>query len=417
MNETPSPLEILMNEFFPEEVAYIENEVKKIRELPAVKALAELLTPVYGNDPSELIARRFLYKKAIALLLGPTGIGKSSIGMQLGMHFAVGRSLFGIEPGPYFRERGMRVLLVQAENDEGDLAEMRDGVIRGCDDLSDEEKQLALQRMYVATICDRSGERFAEDLEGLLMDKGPFDMVIVDPAFAYLGGDSNSQADVSHFMRELLNPLLQKHNVGMILCHHTNKPLRGKEKDGWAAGDFAYLGAGSAEWINPARAALALRSIGSDRVFELRAAKRGRRLGWQDADGNPTNVKYIAHHDEPGVICWRYATENEVAEVLDQGGGGRPRKCDLGEVLHCIGANGGKNQGYFKSLIADRLGCSQTAVHNALVTCLEKHWVSELRLGGGKCYSLTEAGKKEALTKSAAIDWNNGDQKPDYEGF
>lgn len=49
--------------------------------------------------------------------------------------------------------------------------------------------------------------------------------------------------------------------------------------------------AGSAEWINPARAALAIRSLGSDSVFELRAPKRGKRLGWTEDDGQPTTVQ------------------------------------------------------------------------------------------------------------------------------
>jgi len=418
MNEGMTPLDLLIDKYLPQAAAQIETEVRKIQELPIVKSLAELATPEYGNDPSELIARRFLYRRAIALLLGPTGVGKSSLGMQLGMHFSVGRALFGIEPGAWYRGRGMRILLVQAENDEGDLAEMRDGVLKGCEDLSDAEKKLALERIKILTLCDKTSEAFAQMLEAVLEQEGPFDLVIVDPAFAYLGGDSNSQADVSHFMRELLNPLLHKHDVGMILCHHTNKPLKGKEKDGWAAGDFAYLGAGSAEWINPARAALALRSIGSDRVFELRAAKRGRRLGWKDADGELVNHQYIAHHDDPGVICWRQATADEVAEVLDQGGGGgRPRKCDPGEVLHCIDANRGKNQGFLKSLIADRLGCSQTTAHDGIVSCLQNQWIKELPVGGGKNYALTAEGKNEMGKKPAAIDWKNGDRKPGNEGF
>ena len=37
-----------------------------------------------------------------------------------------GRPLFGIVPA-----RPLKSLLIQAENDEGDLAEMRDGVIAG----------------------------------------------------------------------------------------------------------------------------------------------------------------------------------------------------------------------------------------------------------------------------------------------
>ena len=34
----------------------------------------------------------------------------------------------------------MRVLLIQAENDEGDLAEMRNGVLAGCAELKEPTK-------------------------------------------------------------------------------------------------------------------------------------------------------------------------------------------------------------------------------------------------------------------------------------
>ncbi len=404
-----TPLDILIKNFLPEVAAHIEKEVAKIEELPLVKSLGELKTPAYGNDPNELIAFRFLYRAAIALLMGPTGIGKSSFVMQLAIHLAVGRTLFGIQPGAHYQGRGMRVLLVQAENDEGDLAEMRDGVLKGCEDLSAAEKQLALERIKILTLCDKTSEAFAQMLEAILEQEGPFDLVIVDPAFAYLGGDSNSQADVSHFMRELLNPLLHKHDVGMILCHHTNKPLKGKEKDGWAAGDFAYLGAGSAEWINPARAALALRSIGSDRVFELRAAKRGRRLGWQDAEGQPTNAQYIAHHDDPGVICWRQATVEEVEEVMAQasGGGGRAKKCGLADVLNCIRARPNENQAYYKTRVAIALGCSGNLVQQTIVDAVADGLIDESKKGIQKCYSLTEDGTNLAKQHPSAVDWTN----------
>jgi hypothetical protein len=62
--------------------------------------------------------------------------------MQAASYWAVGKAFFGILPGEVFQKAGMRILLVQAENDEGDLAEMRDGVLVGCDDLTDEEKAL-----------------------------------------------------------------------------------------------------------------------------------------------------------------------------------------------------------------------------------------------------------------------------------
>lgn len=59
-----------------------------------------------------------------------------------------------------------------------------------------------------------------------------------------------------------------------------------------------------------------MRSLGSHSVFELRAAKRGGRLGWKEADGETkTFTKLIAHATEPGVICWREADASEMPET------------------------------------------------------------------------------------------------------
>jgi hypothetical protein len=113
----------------------------------------------------------------------------------------------------------------------------------------------------------------------------------------------------------MLNPLVHDINCGVVVVHHTNKPASGKEKPDWSAGDFAYLGGGSAEWANWARAVIALRSLGSHSVFELRAAKRGGRLGWKESDGETKAfAKNVAHANEPGVICWREADESEVPQ-------------------------------------------------------------------------------------------------------
>jgi hypothetical protein len=114
----------------------------------------------------------------------------------------------------------------------------------------------------------------------------------------------------------MLNPLVRKFNCGVVILHHTNKPPSGKEKPDWNGGDFAYLGGGSAEWANWARAVIVLRSLGSHSVFELRAGKRGCRLGWKESDGETKAfAKLIAHANEPGVICWREADASEVPET------------------------------------------------------------------------------------------------------
>ena len=398
-----TPVAKLLSSWLPSDrLDAAQTEAVKVQELPRIRILNELQSPDMKNDPKELIQHRFLYRGGVCLLVGPTGVGKSAFLMQLALHLAVGKPLFGIKPGEHYRQRGMRVLLIQAENDDGDLAEMRDGVLKGCE-LSEPDKLQAQQRVAVCTLSDRSGDRFAATLEALLAEHGPFDILIIDPAFAYLGGDSNSQRDVSHFMRELMNPLLQKHQLGLILAHHSNKPLQGKEKGGWSAGDFAYLGAGSAEWINPARAALAIRSIGSETIFELRAPKRGRRLGWEDEDGQSTTVQHIAHFREPGVICWRKAEKLEVEEAMAEPKRGRPPSCSPIELLHSIRDKEGQNQSFYTRTLSEAIGCHASAVQRAIHAAEKAGWVRFTEHGIEKRYRLTEKGREKAeMTPTAA---------------
>jgi hypothetical protein len=373
------------------------------RRLPR-KPLSELRTPDWMTDDTELIRKRFLYKGGMLLLCGPTGIGKSSFLMQLIMHLAVGKMLFGITPGRLY-ENGMRVLLVQAENDDGDLAEMRDGVLAGCSEFSEAEQMEACSRIEVVTLTDKTREAFATEL-GMLIAEKPVDLVVVDPAFAYLGGDSNSQKDVSHFMRELLNPLVKERNVGLILVHHTNKPPVGKEKSAWAGNDFAYVGAGSAEWINPCRAALAIRSLGSSDVFELMASKRGKRLGWKDVTGKLTDKQYIAHHGGDGVICWREATAQEIAEV--EGGvegRGRPVCVDTIEFVHCVMRMPGQNRQAYLEEFCRVTGKSVDSAKRRLKECVEGGYLREAGDSNFRRFQVTEIGTSEALKQPPKYDW------------
>src|SRR5436189_6459508 len=64
------------------------NSTARERDAPLICArpLAALLRPVVG-DRSELIRHRFLCRKGGALLIGPTGVGKSSLLMQIMVSF------------------------------------------------------------------------------------------------------------------------------------------------------------------------------------------------------------------------------------------------------------------------------------------------------------------------------------------
>ena len=279
---------------------------------PQAKKLGELTRRV-EDDPTELLRNGYLCRGGGLLCVAPTGIGKSTFAAQAQILFALGRPIFGIEP-----TRPLRSLVIQAENDDGDMAEMRDGVIQGLG-LSEEEIETAYESVFVVCEDSRTSRLFFEKTLQPLLELYSPDLVWIDPALAYLGGDALSQRDVGAFLRNYLNPLLHRFNCAAVVIHHTNKPPSGNEKQNWQAGDFAYLGAGSAEWANWARAVLAIRSIGSHSIFELRAAKRGRRIGWKNEKGENVFSKFIAHSPEPDKIYWREIAPEGIAEVKRTG--------------------------------------------------------------------------------------------------
>ena len=156
---------------------------------PIAKRLDELVAPT-PNDQAELLRHRYLCRGGGLLLVGPTGIGKSSFSIQAMILWAIGRAAFGIKPA-----RPLKSLLIQAENDEGDLAEMRDGVIAGLN-LTDAEKQSAMANVIVAREDSRTGMMFfAGTVRPLLAEHRP-DLLWIDPALSYLGAEANSQKDV-----------------------------------------------------------------------------------------------------------------------------------------------------------------------------------------------------------------------------
>jgi hypothetical protein len=273
---------------------------------PTARTLDEFVRPA-ANDPAELLKHRYLCKGGGMLLVGATGLGKSSLAMQLMIRWSLGQPAFGLEPA-----RPIKSLLIQAENDDGDLAEMKDGVFNGLN-LSAEEQAEASRNILVREESSKMGSDLCSTvLDPLLQEIKP-DLVWLDPALAYLGGDMNSQKDVGKFLRNDLAPLISKHNCGVIIIHHTNKISKDPEKQ---MTDVSYLGAGSAEWINWSRAMLALRETDVDNLYELIAAKRGARLRWKTADGEGLAfTKYIGHSKRPDTIYWTEMTIADAEEL------------------------------------------------------------------------------------------------------
>ena len=157
-----------------------------IATTPTARPLSSLVSR-QAADPDELLATRYLCRSAGLLLCGPTGIGKSSLSMQAMILWAIGREAFGIRPA-----RPLKSLVVQAENDDGDLTEMRDGVVEGLK-LTEEEAKQAAANVFVIREDQRTNAAFfAQTVKPLLRQIRP-DLLWIDPALSSLGGETNSQ--------------------------------------------------------------------------------------------------------------------------------------------------------------------------------------------------------------------------------
>lgn len=264
--------------------------------------LADLKAPA-RDDGRELICDRFLCRAGSLLFVGPTGAGKSAAAMQAGILWSIGKPFFGLRPS-----HPLRVLYVQAENDSGDLYEIRNGIYEGLD-LSPNDVRAAGDGVRLATVNDTVGSNFTDTvLRPLLTEHHP-DMVIVDPLLAYLGGDVTRQDVVSVFVRSGLQPAIAEADCGLILVHHPPKPRRDKGEA--KAGDDAYFGAGSADLANWARAVVVLKPTTHHGIYTLRLAKRGQRAGWVEADGQTPCFERTIAHGKGGLIYWRDAEQGE----------------------------------------------------------------------------------------------------------
>lgn len=307
--------EFLRNQGREALAAWIVQQERAITEKDAppeaitLRELQEKIEQEGATDPNELIRRRFLCMGGAGILAAETGCGKSSFIMQIALHWGAGLACFGFEP-----TRPLKILLIQAENDERDLQEEISGVCRGAYNielLSYPQIEAAKEAVRIISDATHSGDGFIAMLDKVLERAPETDIVIIDPLFSFAGCDLSDQEKVSRFLRNQINPLLQKHRAAALFIHHMAKPNRTAIPN--ANFNSAYSYHGSAEIINWARFAVILERF-KDRdgnlFFKLTAPKRGRRMGWE------TDTKYLRWSDE--YIYWeelKSAPETEPCKI------------------------------------------------------------------------------------------------------
>lgn len=277
------------------------------------------------DDPDCLFQNRWLRRGACGAIVSTSGVGKSSFSMQAATVWAGGQECLGVSP-----LKPLKIGIFQSEDDEYDVANFRDRIRIGLAaelDWTPEQIQEAESRVTFCALDGSTGARFIEHLRRK-QEKHHFDLLIINPLFAFFGGDMNDGNAMTAFLRHGIDPLIKAEatKCGCIIIHHTGKP----NKDAMNQGEIfkAYLGSGSGEFTNYIRSALVLTPWNGGKlpgVFDLIAAKHGDKLAWRDEDGKPTTKKTVCYanrlpeyaDDETkrGMIYWVEPDAAQFAEL------------------------------------------------------------------------------------------------------
>jgi RecA-family ATPase len=217
-----------------------------------------------------LLGDRYLCRGGGLFIVAPSGHGKSVLVAQAAILWACEQIAFGIKPA-----KALRILIVQAEDDEGDIIEMSKIVDHL--GLTDKQRKLVRDNTHVEFVNDATGYNFIELLDSFLRQWNP-NILIINPYTAYLGADIKDDAANNQFLRNWLNPILTKYGCAVIIVHHTPK-TNFRDTENWKPSDWMYAGAGAACLTNWARAYLVIDPCEQSGVYKFIAAKRGKRIG------------------------------------------------------------------------------------------------------------------------------------------
>ena len=292
-------------------VAFTEGSLKAAKGRTVKRDTAELMPLSVlrafdaDNDPTCLVGNRWLCKGGSLLLVSQSGVGKSSFTLQMLICLAIGRPFFGIQA-----KRPLRIVMGQAENDSGDVAQAFQSICQGLMLYPDEERLLD-ENLHIYRDTHSVGPAFIERMRELIIRHNA-DWFTCDPLMSFCGIEVSDQKQMTEFLRHGINPVLEETGAVFMAVHHTTKPRSAKDKEGQTVADLAYAGSGSSELTNWAREVACLqRCQGDEPIFKFALTKRRGRAGLKDHADQFANEITIRHARQKGVVRWEYATPEE----------------------------------------------------------------------------------------------------------
>jgi hypothetical protein len=250
-------------------------------------------------DPTNVLGNRWLCRGGSLVMAGQAGTGKSALMMQAAINWTLGQDFFGIKTNDGMK---MRTLVIQAENDAGDVAESMQDQIRGLG-LSEFQKDDLKDRMFIYRESVATGKEFGDVLRKLVIQHQAT-ICFVDPLMAFVGADISETSEAAKFLRHIIQPILNETGVIIVFMHHTGKPKSSKDKEGQTAADLAYQLFGSSEVTNWAREIACLqRCPGDEPIYRFGLTKRRSRAGMTDGFKTCGEI-YIRHSPNRDEIRW-----------------------------------------------------------------------------------------------------------------
>lgn len=206
----------------------------------SLRTVAELRSMTF-DDSDCYLGDRMLAAGQATSFLGPGGIGKSRMVLQLAVCCILGMPFLGLET----RARGRRWLILQTENSNRRLRADLERLIRGLE-LGEESLRLLNRGLMFHTLeqdhdalLDLGDPETADDVAAAVHDTDP-DIVVLDPLNTFTSGDLNSDRDCRAVITAI-SRLVKRGRPDRVpfVVHHSLTGKAGASKAvGWDRGSY-----------------------------------------------------------------------------------------------------------------------------------------------------------------------------------